>query len=1060
MMDGEAIQVKLQRVQGEGVPGESMVVELSLTNLDDSLFSGKGVLSFYLSADGRLDVESDQLLTSKKITINLPEASSGKNVRNFKVAVKIPVDAAPENYHLFVSLNDENGNPTGVSANRDFARIEVQHAFGNLERNDKIKNTVLTIYNSDGSYTRFKLSGPGRAEVVTLDSGEKTLMLYGTTEKSSLKITGSKNYRPQLHDINTNGGALNAIQAATTDISGDILVGGGLKSIKIGNIGVGRNSGEHRIAIGGTGSVSLTGGVFRDVTLEAAGCTLKSIKVAEWRDTASSTANSISAGKIGTVKSSGNFEVDLAAAEISSVSVTGNAALTVSTRSLKTFSVKGDFTGILAADLIRSITVGGNASDAFFLGGTTLGSSGQLQGGGSRLGASGGLVSLTIKGNADNVIIASGIDPVDGKLFSGDDRLAGEAGTGEYQVKSIKIGGTVTGDSWLLATNLPKAVSVNGETVDPLTLPFYSNKVPVIGKEEMALKLSSSVLVTGIAENITFSVNAGIGDTVRLYKMNSGSQFLIELYDDGDPSHGDAVAGDGIYSNILAVQGDTVGGKFDYRAVTGSGEIADASIGVVAKFTEEEFSAALTRTRTLYNRLTADIARGVSEAAAFATVLTVLRSDSNVDQSSIRVGNGCIIWDTVGGLPLGISISDADLSGGGNSSYSLTSQIDMDPVTVDAAQNPKYCGNAIVLAPYYWQKMVGYYDVAGDIANALAGNGFTVTNKCNGNFLVPDITIEDYKNLGRYDAVVISTAGILVDDNNTLYLNSGVSVTNANKALYDADLHNGRMRVFDTNYGEVFGLAPSFFQAYSGSFNDSIIYVNSPYSINRYLASAFLSQGASAYIGYTGVAGRAFTNDCGRIAFTHLLEGGTVGTIPIDIPIDVYSDDAAEFIYAGDKNATLPLGGVLLNDYQLWIEYKWGQDVKDLDTGTCFLNDTVGWRWYGDGTYLDWSGDDVNRGGRETVIVDLNRAFDEGGWSGATRIDLMAGWYSPAEGYGPATLSVALQNIHTGEFVNMISHAISPGSQSGAAHTSVATVDVFSQLAGDNARVSFQWLSA
>jgi hypothetical protein len=70
---------------------------------------------------------------------------------------------------------------------------------------------------------------------------------------------------------------------------------------------------------------------------------------------------------------------------------------------------------------------------------------------------------------------------------------------------------------------------------------------------------------------------------------------------------------------------------------------------------------------------------------------------------------------------------------------------------------------------------------------------------------------------------------------------------------------------------------------------------------------------------------------------------------------------------------------------------------------------------------------------------------------------MMAGWYSPAEGYGPATLTVALKNINTGELVNTVQKTISPGEQSSAATTPVGSVEIKSQREGDAAIVSFAW---
>ncbi|MFW6155389.1 MAG: hypothetical protein ACOC95_09250, partial [Planctomycetota bacterium] len=124
--------------------------------------------------------------------------------------------------------------------------------------------------------------------------------------------------------------------------------------------------------------------------------------------------------------------------------------------------------------------------------------------------------------------------------------------------------------------------------------------------------------------------------------------------------------------------------------------------------------------------------------------------------------------------------------------------------------------------------------------------------------------------------------------------------------------------------------------------------------------------------------------------------------------------------------------------------------------GTSFLGDRTGWSCGYDAPYLDWSGDDTSAGGAETVVVDLDGSFDNGEWSGSTTVTLAAGWYSPAEGYGPATLTVALRHQDTGEMIDTVVQSISPGRQSSCATTLVGTVNVLTEGLGDDATVWFE----
>lgn len=122
----------------------------------------------------------------------------------------------------------------------------------------------------------------------------------------------------------------------------------------------------------------------------------------------------------------------------------------------------------------------------------------------------------------------------------------------------------------------------------------------------------------------------------------------------------------------------------------------------------------------------------------------------------------------------------------------------------------------------------------------------------------------------------------------------------------------------------------------------------------------------------------------------------------------------------------------------LELKYTWGGGAHDLDTGTTFLGETAGWSCSGSGStgYMTWSGDDTSADGTETITVDVQRALDDGAWASSTVINCAAGWYIPAGGSGPATLTVKyLGDTQTKE--------VSPGSQSSCASTGVGTITVY-----------------
>lgn len=100
-------------------------------------------------------------------------------------------------------------------------------------------------------------------------------------------------------------------------------------------------------------------------------------------------------------------------------------------------------------------------------------------------------------------------------------------------------------------------------------------------------------------------------------------------------------------------------------------------------------------------------------------------------------------------------------------------------------------------------------------------------------------------------------------------------------------------------------------------------------------------------------------------------------------------------------------GGVAISRNTVLVcEYTWPRSKKDLDTGTTFLGETVGYNYNFVAPYMLWTGDDQNTGGREVVVIDIDGAVAAGEALSAFSIDCLADWFGPADGFGPATLSV------------------------------------------------------
>jgi hypothetical protein len=151
------------------------------------------------------------------------------------------------------------------------------------------------------------------------------------------------------------------------------------------------------------------------------------------------------------------------------------------------------------------------------------------------------------------------------------------------------------------------------------------------------------------------------------------------------------------------------------------------------------------------------------------------------------------------------------------------------------------------------------------------------------------------------------------------------------------------------------------------------------------------------------------------------------------------------FLSFGDLNATLP-GRPLLLNVNLVVTYNWPNDEKDLDSRTEFAGGAAGFNLPG-GTYLNWLGDEQGAGEEETTIVDLYDAWKAGVFSTTTTVGAGADWYTPDDGSGPATISVALEDINTEKQYQIQSLVVIPGQETDGATSQQGEIDV--TLGGD-----------
>lgn len=134
-----------------------------------------------------------------------------------------------------------------------------------------------------------------------------------------------------------------------------------------------------------------------------------------------------------------------------------------------------------------------------------------------------------------------------------------------------------------------------------------------------------------------------------------------------------------------------------------------------------------------------------------------------------------------------------------------------------------------------------------------------------------------------------------------------------------------------------------------------------------------------------------------------------------------------------------------IDGVELFASYTWPAEARDLDTGTQFLEEKVGYSCASGngGKYMTFSGDNTGEEGNEDVTVLIGKALKEKKFKGSTVVLFNAGWHG-AEFKGESTLTLRLVKSSTGKAISgtELSLPINPGAQSGCSNTLVATLTV------------------
>lgn len=511
---------------------------------------------------------------------------------------------------------------------------------------------------------------------------------------------------------------------------------------------------------------------------------------------------------------------------------------------------------------------------------------------------------------------------------------------------SITQNGTWSGSIPLTPGDNDIEFSIPGTSIKETITVTYNPDYIFQGK----LIMSPDIAYKNESRQITATISLTDSKTdpadIKLVKISStGNEVVATLTDDGNLTNGDEIQGDKIYTARFNIN-EAAEGVLKFRVVVGylnSEEVANSekySLLIAEHLSDEQLNTIIEK----HNTYQAQIEQAASANTTIDTILSELQKDSTVAQAG-KSEDGLGIWVV---YQCGISgVLYTPSAGSKGSPDRLSSRPKMKNSLpgrlVQYSPYNSFNKKAIHAVNYHAKASVvnGKNVVKSNKVLAIAAQYFDWGE----NDDVPEIvkllqndsclkvkyvtygskgtgTVEDFKSLGDYGIVLISSHGdsfykgllSLWQDKfgwngpfGQVVVHSNMKVTDANKVTYEDDLKKGRLVLWYGNYG----MTPSFFKTYSGKLPNSLVYM----SICRgtwdgSLANALISNGAGSFLGYSDYVAVSFTKQCGIPLFTKLLESGKTMADAFISGLKETDADPAEFKLYGANDLSIEINGL------------------------------------------------------------------------------------------------------------------------------------------------------
>ena len=380
-----------------------------------------------------------------------------------------------------------------------------------------------------------------------------------------------------------------------------------------------------------------------------------------------------------------------------------------------------------------------------------------------------------------------------------------------------------------------------------------------------------------------------------LLEEDNSETIIANMTDDGNLNNGDEIESDNIYSCFFNINENTTKTLY-YRVrveLKDQGEASSETYQMlVTNHIDEQSFNDLYEKQISYKEHLSEVP--IEDIPSeIDTLIEDLRNDPDIEQvgkSDSGLGAWMISKD---GIAYVIPSYEPGTKGGVSgqkqqySFYKSYYQNNIKKIKRNlSSENEKtiQSNKALVIAAQYWDW--GENDDIPKMKTVLENNSCYDTKYINYNTSGGG-TVEDFKNMGDYGIILISSHGdsfyngllSLWEDRfgwngvwGQVILHSNMKVTPENRILYEDDLKKGRLVLW---YGD-YGITPSFIKKYSGNFPNSFVYMSICRGAwNDTFAKAFLGKGAAVFLGYDEYVSVSFCESIGPQLLTNLFQKGS-----------------------------------------------------------------------------------------------------------------------------------------------------------------------------------------